>query len=118
MINSMKIAITALLVENGWKAEDGAAVASKYYETAVGLKVAFIYVGTKVWPDTDRILITSEYQSEGRDALSTTFSLISLSLTAEQLKVQIVKYLKQVDYAVSQTYAAKLHNSRITRIAE
>ena len=118
MTNSLKNAITALLVVNGWKVEVGTAVASKQYETAVGLKVALIYVGTKVWPESDLIQVTGDYQSEGRNALSATFSLIPLSLTAKQLAVQVAKYLDQVDYVVSLTYAAKLHNSLITRTAE
>lgn len=109
IFESLENGVRSRLVELGWTAEDGTAIASKEYPTAVGLKQALVYL-KDYGPKEGSVLLTGEYQSEGRNCLSTTMVAIPRDATTDVISVLAQKFATEADVAVGQSYAARLHN--------
>lgn len=93
-----------VLLAHGWKLEDGVAIASKLYQTAVGLKQALIYsLGTTAY-----YKVTADYQSQGRNILSTTSVLIEKALSNEEIEALAINFISEIDAVVADSYAARL----------
>ena len=103
--------ISAALVALGWDAIENplpSGMAQLTVKTAVGDKYA---IATEFWPsDTEAVTLNGDYQSEGRNALSTMFARIPLDCTDSQLQEIVRKYDASVRDAVSRTYAARLYD--------
>lgn len=98
------------LQPHGWSPMGLGSLASKLFETAVGPKEAQLYLSD--WGhDSPVYVINGIYQSEGRNALSTTSAHIPKSVTKEELLALINNLAPEVDQVVSQTYAARLLKS-------
>ena len=93
---------------HGWSpCERSTAVAVKTYDTAVGPKDAVLYLAD--WgASSDVYILSGNYESEGRNALSTTTAHIPKSVTKEDLLALVNNLAPSLDHAVSETYAARL----------
>lgn len=80
-------------------------IAQKEYQTAVGGKTATIALE----PWTTCLMLVSDYQSEGSNALSTTSLLVKSDMDDATLAASIGKYTASVDKVVDGTYARRLH---------
>ena len=102
--------VLQVLATLGWEPADRIVdTASKYFDTAVGEKAAVAYVRVN---DKDKIcLLTGEYQSEGRNALSTTFSFIPVDADEAAIEQAVVKWAEEPDEPVGETYAMRLMDS-------
>lgn len=80
-------------------------IAQKEYQTAVGGKTATI----SLEPWTTCLMLVSDYQSEGSNALSTNSLMVKSDIDDSTLAAAIGKYTASVDKAVDGTYARRLH---------
>ena len=99
--------IKGLLVAQGWTilSPDGhTAIAYKHFATAVGEKVAHVYLTAG---DGNRTL-QGDYRSEGRNILEPRGQLIPLTASADQVKSLVVAFLTDIDNAIAESYAVKL----------
>jgi len=80
-------------------------IAQKEYQTAVGGKTATI----SLEPWTTCLMLVSDYQSEGSNALSTNSLTVTSDMDDATLTAAIGKYLSNVDKLVDGTYARRLH---------
>lgn len=98
---------------NGWTTVDSvsfgctSAVASKKYRTAVGLKQAIAHLNPA---DSSELRLVADYQSEGRNILSTTTLLIPDGIEDSSVHAGLNQFCNAVDAAVAESYAARLHN--------
>ena len=102
--------ITKRLTELGWLAEDGAAIASKIFQTAVGPKAALAYL-MDFGPHSDKLFLSGDYQSEGRNVLASHATPIPRSAHSahgDTLDHLVVKFARGVDAVVADSYAARL----------
>jgi len=102
-------AIVAQLIKLGWTVEKPPFddYGRKNYATAVGLREAFVYL--RDYRDTpDCIVLKGDYQSEGRNALSTTWATIDKGAGGDVISREVALFSANVDEAVSKTYAARL----------
>jgi hypothetical protein len=108
---SIKKAIAERLTAEGWsrKADTdldyARFVVEKDYDTAVGKKTAVIALE----PRSEGFQLVGEYQSEGRNILSTTWFTIAKDLSIEEICAGAVKFAAQVDAEVDQSYARRLY---------
>lgn len=94
-----------VLSRHGWKLEDGVAIASKEFQTAVGVKVALLYsLG-----DTTYYKLSANYQSEGRNILSTSSVLIEKALETKEIEALVTTFTNEVDAIVADSYAGRLY---------
>ena len=100
-------ALQACLVELGWVAEDGTAIASKMYDTAVGPRQAHVYV-QDYGPQEGSVSLFGDYHSEGRNCLSTCSVSVPRFASAEDIRPLVLKFVTQADKAVGESYAARL----------
>ena len=96
-------AVTTRLTELGWSRVDGAAIAMKTYLTAVGQKVAFVYLYR-----SNCATITGDYQSEGRNILEPLARLIPLDADSDAINGAVDTFAASVDKAIGESYAMKL----------
>ncbi len=95
------------LIQYGWNPvsqlsmDHTTAVAEKVYLTIVGAKTAIAYVHG---PVEGKYYITANYESEGRNVLSTSY--LKTDLTT--IKTEIATLTKNVDGVISKTYAMAL----------
>lgn len=107
--NSLDLRVQVLLKERGWTPSQGAALASREYPTAVGMKQALVYL----YPAQEgHGSLKADYWSEGRNALSTAHMQVAESLNDEELSRLVDAYLADVDAQVAETYAARLLRQR------
>lgn len=99
-------AIAALLVTCGWTLSDGTAIASKMYPTAVGPKQALVYLVQ--YPESDRAVLTGDYTSEGRNALSTAFVFVPHHADPETIHRLVHQFATGCNATVADTYAVRL----------
>ena len=117
---ALKRQLAAFLANAGWKTPcefDVAytiAVASKDYDTEVGVKTAQISLIPTSEGDFKAV---GNYQSEGGDVLSTTWLTIGKSWTPEQVEKGAVDFAARVDREVDMSYARKLFLGRKTETA-
>lgn len=103
------------LQPHGWSpCERSTAVAMKTYDTAVGPKDAVLYLAD--WgASSDVYILSGNYESEGRNALSTTTAQIPKSVSKEGLLALVNNLAPSLDQAVSETYAARLLRTAPTK---
>jgi hypothetical protein len=111
-VDSLPSFVQQILAENGWTCVYDSAIALKSFETAVGPKEAHAYLSAG---DGFNYTISGDYLSEGRNALGGNSVLIPVKVRSEQLRYLVRQFSLKADATVSQTYAAKLHNSKISR---
>lgn len=99
--------MVAQLVAEGWKAEDGTAIASKTYATAVGPKQAHAYV-QDFGPTSENVVLAGDYQSEGRNILEPHGVLVPRSAEGGVLSALVQKFVRDADDTVADSYAARL----------
>lgn len=102
--------ITQVLVECGWTAYSGPAIGVKFFVTAVGIKQAEAYLSKG---DEFNRTLSGEYQSEGRNAMSASGVLIPVNADAGMVRRLAQQFAKQVDSAVAESYAARLHKTTL-----
>jgi len=94
------------LQSHGWKPDSGAALATKEFKTAVGIKVAFAYF---VPSDSYNFLLKGDYQSKGRNILSSHGALIPVSTSPEDVRKMASDFAENADAVVACSYAARLY---------
>lgn len=97
-----------ILMKEGWTCYKNSAVAWKEFESAVGLKRAFIYFYPS---DGFNFSLKGDYQSEGRNILYFG-CLIPESASEATIKSLVTDWLKQVTATIDQSYAVKLLHHR------
>src|SRR3546814_636505 len=100
----------------GWTKSDGAAIATKRYDTAAGQREAQLYFSVH-GGESDCYLLQGQYWSEGRNALSTCMLNLPKGVDLAQVPERISVYAQEVENTVHQTYAARLYRSRSEPIA-
>jgi hypothetical protein len=99
--------IQAYLAELGWTVLDSTAIASKMYDTAVGPRQALVYV-QDFGPQEGVVRLMGDYQSEGRNCLSTTSVAITRFADEETIKALTQQFAAEADKAVGESYAMRL----------
>lgn len=102
--------VIAMFATSGWKVDaDWQCTGTKPYETAVGPKEAIVYarVGRE-----GGIVIEGEYQSEGRNALSTCWGRVPDKAEESVQMAAVDRWIAEADKAVAGTYAARLLSGR------
>lgn len=79
-------------------------LATKDYETLVGVKTATL----RFEPYFDGFRLVADYQSEGRNVLSTTYLVVPASVESVPGAQKIAELLKGIDKEVDQSYARRL----------
>ena len=106
----MKDRITPLLEQFGWTLyhhNPATGLASKGFLTAVGVKTAVLYL----FQSGNKWVLNGDYQSEGRNVLSTSQLVFSNDITAQELEETVPRFLHAVEKTIGQTYAARLARS-------
>lgn len=109
--SSILTAAMPCLANRGWFPDNGAALATKLFLTAVGPRSASVYM-VDPGPQSASFNMTALYESEGRNQLDNHWLQIPKTADAESVGHAIQKFCKGIDFSVSQTYAAKLYASR------
>jgi hypothetical protein len=93
----------------GWKVANDTVIptATKNYKTAVGVKVAFAYFNP---PDHYYYHLTGDYQSKGRNILSSSGELIPVSSSPEDFRKQVAKFADNADALIACSFAMRLLN--------
>lgn len=91
----------------GWTILDSTAIASKMYETAVGPRQALAYV-QDFGPQEGSVRLIGDYQSEGRNCLSTTSAIIPRFADEETIKALTQQFASEADKVVGESYAMRL----------
>lgn len=98
-----------VLLAHGWKLEDGIAIASKEYQSAAGFKKAFVYAYGVLLD----YVVSAEYQSQGRNILSTSSVLIQKALTEAEVELLANAFAENIDAIVADSYAVRLYLSSL-----
>ena len=94
------------LVARGWCPDRVRVdVASKDYDTAAGGRTAVVYCRQN--SDGDHVL-TGDYWSEGRNALSTCWALLRPSANEATISSEIERFATEAEKAIGQTYAMRI----------
>lgn len=99
--------VQACLAELGWTILDYTAIASKMYDTAVGPRQALVYV-QDFGPQEGVVRLMGDYQSEGRNCLSTTSVAIARFADEETIKALTQQFAAEADKVVGESYAMRL----------
>jgi hypothetical protein len=97
-----------IIKQEGWTCCENSAVAWKDFESAVGLKRAFIYFYPS---DGFNFSLKGGYQSEGRNILYFG-CLIPESASEATIKSITEAWLEKVNTAIDQSYAVRLLSNR------
>jgi hypothetical protein len=97
--------VFAALMQHGWVATTGTALAQKSFLTAVGVKVAHAYMGGG---DFCNWTLSGDYQSEGRNILEPHAALIPRAARFDLVLARVSHFVKSVDEVVGNSYAARL----------
>lgn len=99
--------IIGCLVARGWTADRIVRNAvTKMFMTVVAPKQASIWVARS--RESDRYVLTGQYESEGNNALSTCWAWIPDTAGEGKIVEAVDDYLARVDHAIDQTYAVRL----------
>lgn len=112
--NACNALFLKVLLARGWKLENGVAIASKEYQSAVGLKKAFVYASGVLLD----YVVSAEYQSQGRNILSTSSVLIQKALTEAEVDVLANTFAEKIDAIIADSYAVRLYLSSLKDEAE
>jgi len=107
MSSSLNESIASYLLQRGWTAFGGTAIAIKGYPTAVGEKEAAAYV-VDYGRNCDGVLLTGTYWSEGRNVLEPHAVLIPKTVDEASLREYVKRFVAQCDAVIADTYAARL----------
>lgn len=106
--------VTDCLIQHGWtewKSLGESAIATKQFQTAVGMKEAVAHLS--MWNDeSDSYTLSGDYQSEGRNVLESHSVLIPKTADAAEVRQWAVKFALEADATVADTYAARLARPR------
>lgn len=111
----IKSTIAAALSQAGWKVvpdldkEISYGVATKDFDTAVGVKTAIAYVEPS---GPNGLKLIGSYYSEGNNTLSTTWYTLGLDTSLEDIAAGAADYAAKVDAIVAKTYAMRLMRFR------
>jgi hypothetical protein len=108
--NTVKAAIAARLVAEGWSTLDHLpplsvnqyAVVDKTYNTGVGERTAVLYLQPSL--DNDGFVLVGNYQSEGRNALSTLWLKVTPQMSNEELMLGVVNFSCMADESIGNSY--------------
>lgn len=106
MSEPLRKTISDELLKHGWTLDEGSAIASKFYATAVGKKQAHLYLTGK--DASGCSLIVGEYFSEGRNALEPHAAFVPGSVSHDQIQGIVARFARNADAVIAQTYAVKL----------
>ena len=106
--------VLSILETHGWKLEDGTAIASKEYISAVGFKQALVYSTG----DGTYYTVSANYQSKGNNILSTTSVFIQIPLNTYEVQELAATFAKEIDAIVAESYAVRLHRLALEREAK
>lgn len=99
--------IIGCLVACGWTTDRIVKnTVTKMFETAVAPKQADIWVARS--RESDRYVLTGQYESQGNNALSTCWSWIPFASSEQEIAHAIDGFLAKVEHAIGETYAARL----------
>lgn len=101
--------VIALFAAAGWSVDPNWPItASKEYDTAVGSKTAVTYARES---RDGGIVLTADYQSEGRNALSTCWGRVPHDADDGEQLAMVARFVAEADKTVAATYAARLLRS-------
>ena len=94
------------LEEHGWsRLVSGTAIASKLFHTAVGKKLALVYLSEG---DGYNRSLKGDYQSQGSNILEAKGVLIPVTATLVECNVLVDEFANNAECAISQSYAVRL----------
>lgn len=94
-----------VLTSNGWNFRSGVAIAQKEFQSAVGVKEAFVFLSNG---DEYFFVLSGDYQSRGNNALASHSTLIPKKSTLDQVEVLVKDFTKDVERVIQDTYAMRL----------
>ena len=100
--------IASQLEQHGFTISLGPRLAEKTYDTAVGAKLATVWLSPPNPASTWRSL-NGYYYSEGRNILENCVELIEADATPAQCISVADKFALQVEKAVASSYAVRVH---------
>ena len=110
-MDTNKTMTSALIVQrlcrHGWRPANGAALAMKSFETAVGLRNAFVYLADH-GRDSSSYSLQGDYQSEGRNRLGPCFVMLPKDASAAGIQKIATEFAVQAETAIEDTYAMRL----------
>lgn len=103
----MKTLIVGRLAELGWDSlgNSRTAIAMKEFQTAVGPKVAHIYLTRG---DGVQRSLQGDYQSEGRNILEAWGRLVPVDAEPDRVRQEVDQFVKDIERQIGQSYAARL----------
>ncbi|TXG96143.1 MAG: hypothetical protein E6R08_10240 [Nevskiaceae bacterium] len=99
--------VISALQSLGWQVSDGAAIAVKTFETAVGPKQAIAYL-SPARPGAYHRSLFGDYQSEGRNILAPHGELIAIDAGPADAERIARRFAAEVDAVVADSYAVRL----------
>lgn len=108
---SFSALVQEVLVGCGWSPLQGSAIAEKDFETAVGVRTAFVRVSSF---DKERFncSVHGQYESEGRNVLEPHSVLLPWDASNEVVRRLAEQFAMGADQVIGETYAARLHRQR------
>lgn len=105
--------VVSALQAHGWTPVHplDTAIAQKSFETAVGERVASVYL-SQFDKEGFNCTLAGDYESEGRNQLAGDSMLISWNATPQDVQRITQAFAAQADQTISQTYAARIHQQR------
>lgn len=97
---------TAFMVV-GWTGLDSTALAEKSFATAVGPKVAHVYL-QDCDAQSKAFILAGDYQSEGRNILESCGVLFLKDAQCEAVCGLVASFIARAEQAVGQSYAVRL----------
>jgi hypothetical protein len=103
--------VSALLLQHGWQPFDGVAIAGKTFATAVGPKMALVYL-QDYGKYTVNYILTGDYQSEGRNILESQFVLLPKAADEATLRDLVKRFAADVSKTIASSYAVRILQGR------
>lgn len=96
--------LIGILSGHSWIPDSIVPTLSKHYPTSVGPKVALIYVQET----PEQFQLSADYQSEGRNILSTCWATIPCNTSSQDAETAVADFLSQVEREIGDSYASRL----------
>lgn len=97
----------ARMVAHGWSGDRVRTdVVSKDFETAAGGRTAVVYCRRS--SEGPHHMLSGDYQSEGRNALSTCWGTIPADADQAAIEVEVDRFARQAEAQIHQTYAMRI----------
>ena len=104
----VRATIAAELQARGWTLVEGPNLASKMFPTAVGEKVASLWLSQPWKPDEDQMSLSGEYYSEGHNILVGCMEIVHVNAQADTVAKSVDRFNKGVESAIAESYAGRL----------